>query len=318
MARPLRIEFENAFYHIIQRGIEKRNIFAQDSDKDKFLSYLSQSHIGYGAVIHAYMLLNNHYHLILQTPKANLSRIMHFLNTSYAAYFNAKRKRVGPLYQGRYKAILVQQDEYLHYLSRYIHLNPVRTGIVKDPAEYRWSSYKYFTSSKTPPRWLDTSFILSMFDSNVSKAKKSYEEFTLEGIGKEKDIIKDNMISSFVLGSTDFLENIEKCFIGKKEDYEIPQLKQIRCRKEPAMECIARVVQEEIPSNRRLEKKLSIYLSRKFTQRTLNEIAAFHGKIKYSGVSQVCRRAEENRREDKDFDRLLKKIEDAIMCNVKT
>ena len=124
MARSLRIEYENAFYHIIQRGIERRNIFDLDKDKDRFFYYLERTHIAYGVIIHAYCLLNNHYHLILETPRANLSKALHCLNTSYAAYYNTEHKRVGPLYQGRFKAILVEADGYLHYLSSYIHLNP--------------------------------------------------------------------------------------------------------------------------------------------------------------------------------------------------
>lgn len=207
MARPLRIEYEDAFYHVTQRGIERRNIFSEDTDKDKFLSYLDQAHTAYRAIIHTYVLMSNHYHLILQTPKANLSKIMHFLNASYATYFNIKRKRAGPLYQGRYKAILVQQDEYLHHLSRYIHLNPVRINIVKDPKEYPWSSYKYFISNQKPPRWFDIGFILSMFNKNPIEAKRLYRQFVLDGIGKEKEIIEENMVSSFVLGGIDFLES---------------------------------------------------------------------------------------------------------------
>ena len=148
MARQLRIEYEGAFYHIVQRGIERKDIFISDKDKEKFLSYLNGSFVKYRAIFHSYVLMNNHYHLILETPRANLSKIMHYLNTSYAAYFNTKRRRVGPLYQGRFKAVLVQQDEYLHYLSCYIHLNPLRAGVVKSPQEYSYSSYNFFISSK--------------------------------------------------------------------------------------------------------------------------------------------------------------------------
>ncbi|MDP8258928.1 MAG: transposase [Candidatus Aadella gelida] len=172
MARPLRIEYEGAFYHIIQRGIERKHIFLDDKDKKRFLTYLESANTAYQAVLHSYVLMDNHYHLILETPCANLSKIMHYVNTSYAVYYNARHRRVGSLYQGRYKSILVQAEEYLHYLSRYIHLNPLRANIVNRPEEYLWSSYRYFSSEEKAPGYLDTGFILSMFDRKQKKAKR--------------------------------------------------------------------------------------------------------------------------------------------------
>lgn len=312
MARSLRIEYPGAFYHVIQRGIERKTIFASDSDKEKFLSYLDSAHIGYSAIVHTYILMNNHYHIILETPRSNLSKIMHYLNTSYAAYFNTKRKRVGPLYQGRFKAILVQQDEYLHHLSRYIHLNPLRVNIAKAPEEYPWSSFRYFISKDKQPRWLNINFILSMFDNSISKAKRLYKQFVLDGIGKEKDIIKTNMKKGFILGSEDFFESIKEKFIDTKEDPEIPILKELKYKKEPSLEDIKYIVQRNVGNNKMLQRKLSIYLSRKYTQKTLKEIAEFYGKIKYTGVSQVFRRTEKVRKESKPLGALLLTLEKMI------
>lgn len=319
MARPLRIEYPGAFYHVIQRGIERNNIFLSDKDKEKFFSYLDSAYQTYRAIIHTYILMNNHYHIILETPRANLSKIMHYLNTSYAAHFNAKHKRVGPLYQGRFKAILVQEDEYLHHLSRYIHLNPVRIGISKLPEEYHWSSYSYFISNQKSPRWLNIDFILSMFDKNTSKAKRLYRQFVLDGIGTEKDIISQNTLKGLILGSHDFFESITAKFINSKDDYEVPILKEIKKTKEPTMEYIKHLVEENVKNDKRLERKLSIYLSRKYTQKTLNQIAEFYGRIKYPGISQVFRRTETARGEDKKLNTVLLKIEEVInMSKVKT
>jgi REP element-mobilizing transposase RayT len=309
MARPLRIEFKDAFYHIIQRGIERKNIFISNTDKNKFLSYIDFAHIGYGAIFHSYALMNNHYHLILQTPRANLSKVMHYLNTSYATYFNTKRKRVGPLYQGRFKAVLVQQDEYLHHLSRYIHLNPIRVNIVKDPIEYPWSSYKYFVSSAVPPQWMDTAFILSMFDENSLKGKKLYKEFVLDEIGKGKSVIDENTIKGFILGTADFAENIINRFILDEQAPEVPVINELKRRKEPSLEKIKKLVEENIDGNKKLQRRLSLYLSRKHTQKTLNNIAAFYGRIKDTGVSQAFSRTENARGEDKGLDKLLVKLE---------
>ena len=143
MARPLRIEYPGAFYHVTSRGNEQKDIFKSDFDREKFLSYLVSASERYGAEIHAYCLMTNHYHMMLETPLGNLSQIMKHINSSYTSYFNIKHKRVGHLLQGRYKAILVQADAYAAELSRYIHLNPVRAGMVKFPEDYRWTSYRF-------------------------------------------------------------------------------------------------------------------------------------------------------------------------------
>ena len=137
MARPLRIEYPGAFYHVTSRGNEQKDVFRSRTDREKFLSYLDSATQRYNAVIHAYCLMNNHFHLILETPTGNLSQIMRHINGAYTTYFNVKRKRAGHLFQGRFKAILVEADEYAAELSRYIHLNPVRAGIATKPEDYQ-------------------------------------------------------------------------------------------------------------------------------------------------------------------------------------
>lgn len=136
MARPLRIMYAGAFYHVTARGNERKKIFLSHIDYEKFLSYLTDAIHKYGVALHAFVLMANHYHLIVETPKANLSAFMHVLNSAYTTYFNLKRRRSGHLFQGRYKALLVDKDHYLLELSRYIHLNPVRAGITEKPEDY--------------------------------------------------------------------------------------------------------------------------------------------------------------------------------------
>jgi len=320
MARSLRIEYEGAFYHVIQRGLERKKIFSSDKDKDKLFSYLNLSYLSYKAIFHAYVLMDNHYHLIIETPKANLSKIMHYLNTSYATYFNSKYKRVGPLYQGRFKAILVQRDEYLHYLSCYVHLNPLRAGIVKSPDEYQYSSYNFFTSKKEPPQWLCVGSMLSMFDKNTLKAKRLYRQFVLDNIGREKDVINDNIKKGFILGNDDFFRSVKDRLIDVEEDHEMPLLKQIKRPAELSLRQIKNIVGNHLNNDKRLGRAVSVYLSRKYTQKTLNEIAVFYGNIKYSGISQIWRRMENRRSEDKDLRKVLANIELEIikMSNVKT
>ena len=146
MARPLRIEYEGALYHVTARGNERRRIYYSQSDYEKFKDYLKEAQEKYGYVLHCYVLMNNHYHLILETPEANLSRVMHYINGSYTNYINIKRKRSGHLFQGRYKAILIDRDRYLLELSRYVHLNPIRAAIAAKPEDYVHSSYRSFVT----------------------------------------------------------------------------------------------------------------------------------------------------------------------------
>jgi REP element-mobilizing transposase RayT len=200
MARPLRITYPGAFYHVTSRGNERKNVFKSKRDREKFFEYLDRpaprkprpegrgqgelsknGHLPfleappgragrlhsatqrYDAVIHVFCLMNNHYHLLLETPSGNLPQIMRHINGAYTTYFNVKRARSGHLLQGRYKAILVDIDEYAKELSRYIHLNPVRAKMVKTPEEYEWSSYQFYIGVKRPPEWLHRDFILGYF-----------------------------------------------------------------------------------------------------------------------------------------------------------
>jgi REP element-mobilizing transposase RayT len=130
MARPLRIEYAGALYHVTSRGNERKDVFKSQRDREKFLSYVESAVVRYGAVVHIWCLMSNHYHLLLETPSGNLSQIMRHINGAYTTYFNVKRKRAGHLFQGRYKAILVEVDAYALELSRYVHLNPVRAKMV--------------------------------------------------------------------------------------------------------------------------------------------------------------------------------------------
>jgi len=134
MARPLRIEYPGAFYHVTSRGNEQKDIFKNRRDREKFLKYLASATQRYAATVHSYCLMSNHYHLLLETPEGNLSEIMRHINGAYTTYFNIKRKRSGHLFQGRYKSILIEADEYLVELSRYIHLNPVMPAWSKSPS----------------------------------------------------------------------------------------------------------------------------------------------------------------------------------------
>jgi len=148
MARPLRLEFEGAVYNITARGNERKPIFIDDEDRIRFLNILKELTENRQIILYCYCLMTNHYHLLLETPYSNLIRTMHTIQTRYTMYFNFKHKRVGHLFQGRYKSLIVDKENYLLELSRYIHLNPVRAGIVKRAEDYRWSSCRDYLQEK--------------------------------------------------------------------------------------------------------------------------------------------------------------------------
>ena len=179
MARPLRVEYPGAFYHVINRGNAGEKIFKSQSDKKKFLEYLQKAVDRFSIIIHTYCLMSNHYHVLIETPQANLGVAIQWLNVSYATYFNRKRQRSGHLFQGRFKALLIEADEYLKELSRYIHLNPVRANIVAKPQDYAWSSYPAFLKKNEGPEWLETGRILGYFGKRKKEAIKKYINFGL-------------------------------------------------------------------------------------------------------------------------------------------
>ena len=199
MGRPLRIAFAGAHYHVTSRGNERRDVFKSQKDREQFLSYLESAVNRYGAVIHAYCLMSNHYHLLLETPAGNLSQITHHINGAYTNYFNVKRKRFGHLFQGRYKAILIEADAYAQELSRYIHLNPVRADIVSRPEAYQWSSYLDYIGERKSPEWLQTAFILEFFDKGKDACTK-YQGFAEDLIEREYTSPLDGATAATILG----------------------------------------------------------------------------------------------------------------------
>ena len=163
MARALRIEFAGAFYHVTSRGNERKPIYRDAADRLRKLAIIADIVDRFHLLLHAYVLMDNHYHLLIETLDANLARAMRALNGDYAKQFNRVHRRVGHLFQGRYKAILVDRDSYLVELSRYIHLNPVRAGIVERAEQYRWSSAQAYVGRRAAPRFLTMADLLGRF-----------------------------------------------------------------------------------------------------------------------------------------------------------
>jgi putative transposase len=315
VSRPLRIEYLGAFYHVTSRGNERRTVFQSNRDREKYLSYLELAHERYGAVIHVYCLMGNHYHLLLETPKGNLSKILQYINGAYTTYFNIKRSRSGHLFQGRFKGILVDKDEYYKELSRYIHLNPVRAGIVRAPLEYPWSSYRYFVGRDKRPKWLTTEFILGDFGGEGGRGFKKYREYVERGVDKELDNPLKKVIASTFLGGNEFIDRIKLEYLeGKEIDRrDLPSLKKILMG--PSLESIERAVIKIVGEGHPLFKKICIYLSYAHSGLNLREIGEYFG-MQRSAISQLGRRFAEAVKGNQELRKVLSNIEKESLLNV--
>jgi len=286
MARQLRIEYPGAFYHITSRGNEKQAIYLQDADRQRFLARLEEAHEERHAIIHAYCLMENHYHLILETPRGNLSEILHFINTAHSVYFNKRHGRCGHLFQGRFKAILVQAEIYMRRLARYIHLNPIRARIAALPDQYIWSSYRDFVGLRPPPAWLQRMFILRLFGESPDAAEKRFADFVLEGTRKAIRNPLEMADPRSILGSASFVERIKRTYLrGRSGDREIPDLRRLRRR--PDLGRIRAEAERIMGPKNRFSRNLAIFLSHKCTDFRLKEIGEHFG-LGVSGISQIC------------------------------
>ena len=220
MARPLRLEFAGALYHVTSRGDRREDIFESDQDRRLFLGILGEVCDRYNWVCHAYCLMGNHYHLLIETPDANLSKGMRQLNGVYTQTFNRSNNRVGHVFQGRYKGILVEKQSYLLELARYIVLNPVRAEMVRSAREWPWSSYRATAGQVSAPKWLATEWLLASFGGRKKEAINRYKSFVSEGKGQPSPW--KELRNQVYLGGEDFVQTMQALIDGDKELSEIP------------------------------------------------------------------------------------------------
>src|ERR1700690_3964598 len=289
MPRPKRIHYEGAVYHVTSRGNERRKIFMDDAERRLFLRILGEMVEHHRVVCHAWVLMDNHYHLLLETPEANLSSAMKHLNAIYTQKFNKKHHRSGHLFQGRFKAIVVEKDTYLKELCRYVVLNPVRARMVKHPRDWKWSSYRGTVGQEKPEKWMETDWILGQFWNNKKQAQWAYRQFVLEGKGIEESPWDDLHLRVY-LGGKEFLDKVHRK--GQKhKDLDVPKYQKEVVRKDPEemlrkVGKIYGVKAEEIlkTGKRRFEARdAAIYLLKKESKLSLKEI----GKRMGVGFSAV-------------------------------
>jgi REP element-mobilizing transposase RayT len=270
MSRALRIVYKNAVYHITSRGNGKQNIFLSDGDREFFLNLLIKTIKRYGWLCHSYCLMNNHYHLIIETPLANLSVGMRQLNGVFAQYFNRIHNTVGHLFQGRFKAIIVEKDIHLLELYRYIALNPVKANLVKKPHQYKWSSYPYLIKPDKREYFFTVDWILSQFGKTNSSAIKNLINFVNAGID---DIPFDRVKGQIYFGSDEFITSLNR---EKNITPEIP-----RVQKQPLRPALSDL----------LKNSEGMLLSYREYGYRMSEIANYLG-VHYSTISRRLKRLE--------------------------
>jgi putative transposase len=230
MTRPLRIQYPGAVYHVTCRGNERGNIFRDDEDRHAFLRTLSQSLDIYSVKLHAYVLMDNHFHLLAETPLGNLSEFMRHLNITYTSRFNRRHNRAGHLYQGRYKSILVEKEAYLSALSRYIHLNPIKVKKLADHSakehegyliSYSWSSLPGYIDPSRRETMVDYTLVLSDYGGDTVKGRNAYRRRIKADITAGL-AVKEGVIGQSILGGEDFIQWVHDAFLGDRENHEQP------------------------------------------------------------------------------------------------
>jgi len=280
MARPLRIEFPGALYHLTSRGNARQTIFFDEEDFTDFLTVLGQVAKRYHFLLHSYCLMHNHYHLLIETPEGNLARGMRQLNGTYTQHANQRHQRVGHILQGRYRSILIDKENYLLELSRYIALNPVRANLVEDPKDWPWSAYPQLIGFNQRIPCLSSDWILAQFAPERKAAIKAYQAFVLSGMDAASPLKK--VKGQLFLGPEHFMEKIKHLIGEQKRFSEIPKNQRYAAR--PSLP-------EIFQGKDKKAKEEQMYQAYQEYGYTLKDIAEYLG-VHYTTVSKRIKRME--------------------------
>lgn len=280
MARPLRIEFAGALYHVTARGNAQEDIYRDDEDRQQFLILLSNTVNRYNWYCHAYCLMGNHYHLLIETNMPTLSKGMKLLNGTYTQYFNRQHQRVGHVFQGRFKAILVQKDSYLQELARYIVLNPVRARIVRHAKDWRWSSYRATAGYDKSNACLTTDWILAEFSKSKNVAQQYYRDFVQAG--KRQPSPWHQLKNQIYLGNDEFVNDMQFKLDPEQSLKDIPR-KQKQAPAKP-------LIYYADKYSTRNESMVRAYWSGHYTLVQVGE----HFGVSYATVSRAVKQAEKD------------------------
>jgi len=279
MARPLRLEFPNALYHVTSRGDRREDIYDDDEDRMIFLNILGKVVTDYNWLCHGYCLMSNHYHLIIETLDSNLAKGMRQLNGVYTQATNRRHNRTGHLFQGRYKAILVDKENYLLELSRYVVLNPLRAkGMVQNIEDWPWSNYLAMIDKAHKFDCLTTNWILSQFGESREQAMSSYQQFVLEGVGQNIDLWSE-LKGQIYLGNEEFVSAMQSKIEITQDDWNIPKK-----QKRSLAESLSEIERQAEDRNSAI---ITAYATGVYSQREIGEYFDLHP----STVGIIVRRA---------------------------
>ncbi len=285
MARPLRIEYPGALYHVTSRGNARGDIYLSDVDRLKFLEVLASTVVKYNWVCHAYCLMDNHYHAIIETPDPNLSLGMRQLNGVYTQAFNRTHQRVGHVFQGRYKAIVVEKDSYLLELCRYVVLNPVRAGLVTMPDEWKWSSYKITANRTRVPEYLTIDWVLGQFSKHRATARKRYRKFVTEGVANPMTPWQ-KLSGQIFLGGDKFISYMQEFLRDSQDIKEIPRSQRYPGR--PPLELFFSNIARENKKARN-QGVVTAHIGFGYTLKEIGECLGIH----YTTVSRIVDKSKE-------------------------
>jgi REP element-mobilizing transposase RayT len=313
MARPLRIDIEDGLYHVTSRGWERRVVVRDDRDRQRWCGLLDRVAARCGWRVISWVLMSNHFHLYLRTPQPNLSAGMHDLNSGYASGFNRRYRRYGSLFQGRFKAVLVEDESQALELTRYIHLNPVRALIVQRPEGYAWSSYRDYLGMRKAPAWLDWETVVGQLGKDRSRAQSSYRRFVEGGLSEPPRSPLESAVSEMFLGSGGWVERWRQRLSAEPVRDGVPAQRQLAWR--PSLEQVAEAVSQafgvepaELCVSRRHgneARSAAIYVARQVTDAAVRVIGEYFGGVSMAAISKMVARVEHRRGEDRAWNRRL-------------
>jgi len=326
MSRPLRIEYPGANYHVMNRGLGRTRIFINDKDRESFLQLMGEIARLWQVGIHAYCLMTDHYHLLLETPQGNLSRIMRHLDGLYTQRFNRSHDRDGPLFRGRYRAILVDAEEYFLSVARYIHQNPRESGLVSQIQDYPWSSHRAYLHGRHSPLWLDRQVMLSRFGTGAT-AVRGYRGFMEVGVERDiRDFYRKGKLSP-VLGGKKFLERVRNR-IGERANRrdDVPESRWVfSSGVDEILSATRRVygkkVEELLKTRRGTENEaraMAIYLCRTIGGHKLSAIAKAVGFKNYSSASSSYLAMKARIENEKRLARRARQVEEYLKSQKQT
>ncbi len=314
MARPLRIQFPGAVYHVMNRGTARQHVFREPDDYETFLEVVGDCHALWGVEVLAYCLMSNHYHLCLRTPQGNLARVMRHLDGLYTQRFNRAHERDGPLFRGRYKAIVVEADKYLAAVIRYIHLNAVAAKLVKRPEGYRWSSHGAYMRVRPTPSWLNVKEVLEDFPS-----RRAFQEFVLAGNEEALEDFYGAGRHPPVLGREGFRERLLQRVRKLSREHPRHERRAVGPSVQQVLARVARhygVKVSGLLQGRRGHaseaRKVAMYLVQRLCDLTLAETAARFGRVSYGTVAWACHQVRTRGASDRRFQRQLQRIQNEV------